>query len=113
MWNDSTCPAAVCTALPLLARLVTVAQEGAIGAGGGGGSGGGGGADAAAGAFGWAAGAGTKAGGAGVTVSTTLSSAATCDQRVVTSPNRNLMESVKATMVSACCDLNLDITVFS
>src|SRR6266566_2173892 len=100
MWNDSTNPAAVCTAFPLLERQVTVAHKGAIGTAGGGGGGGGGGAGnfvAATGGTGVRRGAGDKTveKGAGVTTSTMLSSAATCDLSVVSSPRRKRTDSTR------------------
>src|SRR5258706_16478807 len=104
MWKDSTIPAAVLTgALPLLARLVTVAHEGATGTVGGGGGGGGcDGFAAAAGGAGVRRGAGdrTDAKGAGVTTSTTLSSAATCDLSAVSSPRRKPTVSTRVKMES-------------
>src|SRR5467141_2457679 len=106
MLNDSTNPAAVCIVLPLFVLLVTVAHEGAIGtAGGGGGRGGGAGFAAAAGGAGTRRGAGdrTEAKGAGVTTSTTLSSAATCDLSVVSSPRRNRTVSTRVEIESVWC----------
>src|SRR6266566_3672824 len=106
MWNDSTNPATVCTAFPLLERRATVAHKGAIGtAGGGGGGGGAGNFVAAAGGAGVRRGAGdnTVEKGAGVTTSTTLSSAATCDFSVVSSPRRNLTVSTRVEMESVWC----------
>src|SRR5258706_14447892 len=106
MWNGSSSSAAVCTASPLLGRRADAAHKGAIGTAGGGGGGGGAGNFAAA-----AGGAGTRRGagdntvekGAGVTTSTTLSSAATCDLSVVSSPRRNLTVSTKVEMESVWC----------
>ena len=84
-----------------LPRFVTVAQEGVAGGGGGGGGGTGLAAGAAGAAGRGLVGAGAKAGGAGVTMSTTLSSAATCDLMVVSSPRRNFTVSTRAEMESA------------
>src|SRR5260221_13482615 len=103
MWNGSTNPAAVCTAFPLLERPATVAHKVAIGTARGGGAGGGAGNFvAAAGGAGVRRGAGdnTVEKGAGVTMSTTLSSAATCDLSVVSSPSRKRTVSTRVEIES-------------